>query len=134
MDNWNKHLKRIVWRVLGDKQIPGEYYPVFESISIAFDEYQKEYALLNRIMELSSEELFEANELLRKRNEELDQFVYSASHDLRAPLTSIMGLLELIDLTEDQDEIKLYLEKMKVSTEQLDSFIQEIAAYTYKTK
>ncbi|OYP33180.1 sensor histidine kinase [Rhodopirellula sp. MGV] len=42
----------------------------------------------------------EKNEQLLRLNEELAHFAYSASHDLKAPLTSILGLLQfcLVDL------------------------------------
>ncbi|MDZ7647058.1 MAG: hypothetical protein U5K54_07690 [Cytophagales bacterium] len=36
----------------------------------------------------------ERTQELRKRNTELDNFVYSVSHDLRAPIASVLGLLE----------------------------------------
>lgn len=51
------------------------------------------------------------NETLKKlqqRNQELDQILYRASHDLKSPVTSIFGLLDLLKgegLTESQDII-----------------------------
>ncbi|MCA0919647.1 sensor histidine kinase [Pseudooceanicola nanhaiensis] len=39
--------------------------------------------------------LNDRNEVLTQLNEELTQFAYSASHDLKAPLATIAGLLEL---------------------------------------
>lgn len=39
--------------------------------------------------------LQEKNEDLTKINTELDRFVYSASHDLRAPISSLLGLIEV---------------------------------------
>lgn len=42
-----------------------------------------------------SNELNVNNEILAKTNNELDKFMYSSSHDLRAPLASILGLVNL---------------------------------------
>ena len=49
------------------------------------------------------------NEELTQLNKELDKFIYHTSHDLRAPLTSISGLIEIIELAEEEVEIKDYL-------------------------
>ncbi|SNS57089.1 Signal transduction histidine kinase [Ekhidna lutea] len=134
-EGWNKSLKKIIRREMGDEAyIEKKMHPLLDSISDAFDSHDKEYALLNRIMDLSSSELFEANNELRKRNEELDRFVYSTSHDLRAPLTSIMGLLNLMELTDSNKDKEKYLQLMRMSTVQLDLFIQEIVAYTHNKK
>jgi signal transduction histidine kinase len=70
------------------------------------------------------------NKLLSKVNQELDRFVYSASHDLRAPLTSVLGLIELSQKSKDPEEIKLCLEMMKSRIADLDAFIKEIIDYS----
>ncbi len=36
------------------------------------------------------------NEALRRANEELDNFLYTASHDLKSPVTNLEGLLQLL--------------------------------------
>ncbi|MCC9601682.1 PAS domain-containing sensor histidine kinase [Stieleria sp. JC731] len=48
----------------------------------------------------------EQNEQLARLNQELAHFAYSASHDLKAPLTSIQGLLNfcIVDLEEEAIE------------------------------
>jgi PAS domain S-box-containing protein len=43
-----------------------------------------------------ADELARTNEHLTRMNVELDQFVYIASHDLKAPITNIEGLLEAL--------------------------------------
>ncbi len=70
------------------------------------------------------------NQLLTKTNQELDRFVYSASHDLRAPLTSVLGLVELIQRSNDTEEIKHCLNLMKSRIADLDAFIKEIIDYS----
>jgi signal transduction histidine kinase len=42
-------------------------------------------------------ELKQANEQLRRTNADLDNFIYTASHDLKAPIANIEGLLHAID-------------------------------------
>ena len=70
------------------------------------------------------------NELLAKANEELDRFVYSASHDLRAPLSSILGLVNLAGKTNSADELHTYLDMIKSRVDKLEVFIKEIIAYS----
>lgn len=78
----------------------------------------------------SSRQLSESNKLLVKTNAELDRFVYSTSHDLRAPLTSVMGLINIASNEHDIDELKRYLKLMKGRIDSLDSFIKDITDYS----
>jgi signal transduction histidine kinase len=74
----------------------------------------------------AEESIIKSNTELRKTNEELDSFVYSVSHDLRAPISSVMGLINLAQKEEDLAMIKNYLEMMSKSIYQQDLFIKEI--------
>jgi len=56
----------------------------------------------------------------------LDRFVYSASHDLRAPLTSLLGLIQLTKMEDDPEQIKKFLSLQEKSIYKLDNFIQDI--------
>ncbi len=75
------------------------------------------------------------NEELKKINLELDNFVYSISHDLRSPLLSIKGILSLLmhdnQLTEDG---KRFLSMADVSIGRLDGTIQEILEYSRNSR
>ncbi len=82
----------------------------------------------------TEQELSMNNQLLSKANRELDRFVYSASHDLRAPLSSLLGLIEISQRTKDAEEINHCLSMMKVRVADLDSFIKDIIDYSRNTR
>ncbi|WKK75922.2 two-component regulator propeller domain-containing protein [Marivirga salinae] len=68
------------------------------------------------------------NKKLMKVNSELDGFVYSASHDLRSPLASLLGLINLS--RKDPTNTFDYLDKMEKSVKRLDDFIAEIIDFS----
>lgn len=70
------------------------------------------------------------NEKLKKLNAELDRFVYSASHDLRAPLASLLGLIDLSKREPLSQALKEYLTLMDKSIVKLDGFISDITDYS----
>lgn len=74
------------------------------------------------------------NEELRRVNAELDRFVYSASHDLRAPLMSVKGLLNMIKLDTEKKHTDLYLALIEKSVGRLDDFITDIIQYSRNTR
>lgn len=70
------------------------------------------------------------NRILRKMNSELDRFVYSASHDLRGPLTSTMGLVNLAMNEEDPKQNREYFSLIKQCTIKMNHFINELVNYS----
>jgi signal transduction histidine kinase len=70
------------------------------------------------------------NRLLVKTNAELDRFVYSTSHDLRAPLASVLGLINIADRSNDPTEVKRYVGMMRDRVHSLDKFIRDITDYS----
>ncbi|MEP7264288.1 MAG: PAS domain-containing sensor histidine kinase [Bacteroidota bacterium] len=71
---------------------------------------------------------------LKKSNSELDKFVYSVSHDLRAPLCSMLGVLEIAeDDTTDPLMIE-YLKTLEGSVRKLDGFIADILDYSRNSR
>ncbi|WP_185153670.1 PAS domain-containing sensor histidine kinase [Fulvivirga lutimaris] len=69
-----------------------------------------------------------AEEKLQKANHELDQFIYKTSHDLRAPLLSALGLVELAE-RDPEKESHNYLRMIKMSLNKLDNFIEDINSF-----
>lgn len=70
------------------------------------------------------------NQELETTNKELDRFVYSASHDLSAPLKSILGLVTISKLEAGKEPSSRYLNEIEKSVLKLDSFIGEILDYS----
>jgi len=74
------------------------------------------------------------NAELQKVNEALDRFVYSVSHDLRSPLSSILGLINLANLTKDPEELNHIIKMIQGRVLAQDNFIREIIDYSRNTR
>ncbi|PZR36415.1 MAG: hypothetical protein DI538_13870 [Azospira oryzae] len=101
-------------------------------ISFALDLFEKEKILNEHHMERqrAEEKLILNNEELKKTNSELDRFVYSASHDLRAPLSSVLGLISLIELESKEPDTLTYALQIRKSVNRLEGFIHNILSYS----
>lgn len=87
------------------------------AIDNAYDLYETRKTLKRKVEELE------------KSNHELSRFIYSASHDLRAPVASSLGLLRVAQ-HEVTDELGLsYLNKLEKTTKGLDIFVSNIIDY-----
>lgn len=83
----------------------------------------------------TSEELLQKQfHELQKTNQELDFFVYSVSHDLRAPLASLLGLINLAEMDLHDSNRHDYLTLMRDSVHKLDVFIKEILDYSRNSR
>lgn len=73
-------------------------------------------------------------EELKIRNAELDNFVYKVSHDLRAPLSSVLGLVNLAKLEGNTDSLADYIKIIGQKIKQLDSFISDVLSHSKNLK
>jgi len=73
-------------------------------------------------------------EELKVRNTELDNFVYKVSHDLRAPLSSVLGLINLARLPGNDDNLKDYFGVIEKKVNQLDHFITDVLSHSKNLK
>ncbi len=97
----------------------------------------KEFLILNvrdiTERKQSEQDLKQKNTELEKINKELDSFVYSASHDLRAPLKSVLGLVNLSKMDYEMNNftsLAVYANLIETSITKLDETIQKIINYS----
>lgn len=114
---------------------------IFSEYKFEFDDQNNPirlYGILQDVTSsvLSEKAIIDKNSELKKANKELDRFVYNTSHDLRAPLKSILGLTDLIKeemVNEDVDQ-KERMDMIKNSVLKLDDFIEDVLIYSKNTR
>ncbi len=86
------------------------------------------------VFSLDITERIESQQELKRINFELDSFVYRSSHDMRAPLRSILGLVSLIREEHDPAQQGYYLELMEKSVQKLDTFITDMTDFSRNSR
>jgi signal transduction histidine kinase len=81
---------------------------------------------INKKLSKLNNKLISKNRKLGKINEELDSYMYKASHDMRAPITSMMGILSLVRTEKDPVKIEQLIELQQNCLTKLDSHIHQI--------
>jgi signal transduction histidine kinase len=71
---------------------------------------------------------------LEKAHLELDRFLYSTSHDLRAPIASIMGLTYLGKLEFQEEKAKMFMGLIEERLRKLDMVISDILSLSRTRK
>jgi signal transduction histidine kinase len=84
---------------------------------------------LERMKLQAMQELKEQNEQILKINKELDSFIYSISHSLRGPLSTVSGLLHLAE-KESQEKndmsVKELHQMMETCVKRLDTTLRQM--------
>ncbi|MBD0254534.1 MAG: PAS domain-containing protein [Cytophagales bacterium] len=71
---------------------------------------------------------------LHEKNFELDQFVYKTSHDLRSPLSTILGLVDILRQESDEATRRQYVDLIANRVHKLDRFIRSMLDYSRNTR
>jgi signal transduction histidine kinase len=71
------------------------------------------------------------NTELTKINQELDSFMYRASHDIKAPIASMLGIVNLINrIPLGNSELATLLTHMKKSVGHLENYVKELIDFS----
>ncbi len=79
---------------------------------------------------LAEIQLKNQNEILKKTNTELDNFVYRVSHDLRSPISSALGLVDLIGQENTNATVSKLLKLVEECLHKQDHIIHNILDYS----
>jgi|GEM_PF-5787120 len=115
-DNDNFHLR----------SYKGRSYKEISDLLVAFNGLIDKINFQIESINEKGKKLEDQNKKLIKVNKELDYFVYSVSHDIRSPLSSLMGLITITKEEEDSFVKNVYLMKMEELIGRLDRFTSDI--------
>jgi len=98
------------------------------NIAIAFDIVERESRMENLLSESKQlNKKLKANEIeLKTANDELNTFVYRASHDLKGPLTSILGVVNVASIEQPDKTEAGYLKMIGESANKLDKILSSL--------
>ncbi len=96
--------------------------------------FKQSYNLQTRAIEQKNAELIESANKANKLNENLDKFVYTVSHDLRSPISSALGLIELSKTEKDINTIHEYMVIQEKSMRRMNNFVSDMLAYYKNSK
>lgn len=94
------------------------------------EEQNKELTNVNAILEERvkdrTKELKETNIALKKSNEELDNFIYKTSHDIRGPLATLMGVCNIAQMDVKDQQALDYFEKLGITANRLNVILSKL--------
>jgi len=102
-------------------------------ITLRFMYYKNQEARLNQELEIRTKKLRDQHLRLAQQNKELiesnkslDQFTSAVSHDLKSPLNSSIGLLDLLDSSYSHEELLHFTGMVSNNLKKMKSFILEL--------
>jgi signal transduction histidine kinase len=90
------------------------------------EELETQGYLLKQLLDKKDRDLTQVAEELLQFNHQLLYYSYALSHNLRGPLASLMGLVNLLRKSDTEEERKLLLELADQTTENLDNIIHDL--------
>jgi len=88
---------------------------------------EKQALIIKAINESLEKKVEQRMDELTKKNKILEEYAFINSHELRAPLASIMGIVQLFPFSNLDDEQKQLVEYLNKSTQELDEVVRGIS-------
>lgn len=153
---YHKLLERQLRKFLGEGANPGpELQHFFDAVNQAYNDYESHLQQLERVLEISSNELFKVNLELKNHQEELEKlveertvelrkateaanraneskamFLSNMSHEIRTPLHAISGLTDLLLQENFQGHIQENLQSIRFSSDALMVIVDDILDFS----
>jgi len=103
-----------------------ELYQSQESLLLANKEIERQKIELEKSLDEKSIDLIATNQQLVIQNNDLQQFSYTVSHNLRGPVASILGLINIHRLADSEEERKSILGLLEGSALSLENVISDL--------
>jgi PAS domain S-box-containing protein len=136
VSSWKKNFDRSLNGERFIKELHYDYPSYSADLEISFNPIYTKEGEINGLSvfgrDITQRKISE-NEL-KRTNFELDSFVYRASHDLRAPLRSVLGLNNLARIEPDTEQRNHYLKLVEKSINKLDSFIMDLTNFSRNSR
>lgn len=105
----------------------GQYWYQFLLFPI-YDREGKMVGVANNIRNITQRKSDEVK--ITKQNEQLKAIAWQQSHEVRRPVATILGLIQVIKMEDRKDYNETYLNYLLQATEELDAVIHKIVAHT----
>jgi PAS domain S-box-containing protein len=108
-----------------------------QDVVLAQNELRKINNELETRIEARTFDLEESNKNLKRVNTDLDNFIYTASHDLKAPILNIEGLIKELVMTDSyqmHDDAQLLIDMMSTCVNKFKKTIEDLADVTKNLK
>ncbi|MEO8713168.1 MAG: sensor histidine kinase, partial [Parafilimonas sp.] len=84
----------------------------------------------NKELGIMNEEIKEKNAELKKINDEMDDFVARTTHDLRAPLASVLGLISMVREEKNIDRFNRYFSLQEETLKRMNNLIKNLMDFS----